>query len=92
MFNGDDLYAYKWGNWKIHFFKLDNMRGIPQKTLMPRLYHLIKDPKEEHDIGADGAWVLPPVLERIVAFKRTLVEEPPIRLGTPDPYVPKKAR
>ena len=35
-------------------------------------------------------WVLPMIFKRIVAFQKTLVMEPPIRLGTPDPYVPKR--
>jgi arylsulfatase A-like enzyme len=88
VFNGDDLYAYKWGNWKVHFVKLDNMRGIPQKTLMPRIHHLLKDPKEEHDMGAEAVWVLPVVLKKIVAFKRSLAKFPSVKLGTPDPYLP----
>ena len=88
VFNGDDMFAYKWRNWKMHFKQLDNMRGIPQKTLMPRLHHLIKDPKEEHDIAAEATWVMPVIMKQIVAFQKSLVREPPIKLGTPDPYVP----
>jgi arylsulfatase len=88
VYNGDELYAYKWRNWKVHFVTLDNMRGVPQKRLMPTIHHLIKDPKEEHDIGADAAWVMPVVLKKIVGFQKTLAEEPPIPLGTPDPYEP----
>ena len=90
VFNGDELYAYKWRNWKVHFITLDNMRGTPKRRLIPTIHHLIKDPKEEHDIGADAAWDMPVVLKRVVAFQRTLAVEPPIRLGTPDPYVPPK--
>lgn len=91
VFNGDELYAYKWRNWKTHFVTLDNMRGIPRKRLIPTIHHLIKDPKEEHDIGADATWVLPVVLGEIAAFRKTLAEEPPIVLGTPDPYTPKSS-
>jgi arylsulfatase len=88
VFNGDKLFAYKWRNWKVHFVQLDNMRGIPQQTLLPRIHHLIKDPKEEHDLGTEATWVIGPVMKRIMAFRATLREEPPIPLGTPDPYVP----
>jgi len=28
------------------------------------------------------------MFKKIVAFQKTLVEEPPIQLGTPDPYEP----
>jgi hypothetical protein len=31
---------------------------------------------------------MPVVFERLVEFKKTLVAEPPIKLGTPDPYEP----
>ena len=72
-----------------NFVTLDNMRGVPQKRLIPTIHHLIKDPKEEHDIGADATWILAPVLKRIAAFRKTLAEEPPIPLVTPDPYTPK---
>ncbi len=37
-----------------------------------------------------AGWVFPVIFKRIVAFQKTLVMEPPIRLGTPDPYVPKR--
>ena len=90
VFNGDELYAYKWRNWKVHFVTLDNMRGIPQRRLIPTIHHLIKDPKEQHDIGADATWIMPVVSQHIVAFRRTLAEEPPIPLGTPDPYLPRR--
>ncbi len=61
-----------------------------EATPLAYIHHLLKDPKEEHDIGADAVWVMPVVSKKIVAFRRTLVEEPPIQLGTPDPYEPKK--
>ena len=39
-------------------------------------------------MGAEATWIMPAVLKRIAAFRRSMVEEPPIRLGTQDPYVP----
>ena len=38
------------------------------------------------DVSA--AWVFPVVLKKVIAFQKTLAKEPPIRLGTPDPYSP----
>jgi hypothetical protein len=32
--------------------------------------------------------VLPVLFEKIVAFQKTLAQETPISLGTPDPYTP----
>lgn len=89
-FNGEELYGYKWRNWKMHLWELNDMYDIPKKLNVPRLYHLIQDPKEQFDIVAKNTWVLPVVTKRIVRFNKSLVEEPPIRLGTPEPYSPVK--
>ena len=59
---------------------------------MPHLHNLIQDPKELYSIDkvdVSGSWVFPVVLKKVIEFKKTLAMEPPIRLGTPDPYVPK---
>jgi len=71
-------------------FELNSMFGAPQKLNLPHIYNLTKDPKEVRNIAPDSTWTLPVVLSRVVDFKKTLVEEPPIQLGTPDPYIPKK--
>jgi arylsulfatase A-like enzyme len=92
VFNGDELFAYKWRNWKMHFIQLDSMFGAPAKLNMPHLYNLIEDPKENYPIDkvdASASWVFPVVLKKVIEFKKTLAMEPPIRLGTPDPYIPK---
>jgi arylsulfatase len=93
IFNGDELFAYKWKNWKMHFIELNSMFGSPQKLNMPHLYNLIEDPKELYSIekiDVSASWVFPVVLKKVVDFKKSLAVEPPIRLGTPDPYIPKK--
>ena len=90
-YNGDELFAYKWRDWKIHFVELETMRGSPRPLNIPKIYNLISDPKELYNlVGIDQsvAWILPPVLERVAAFQASLVVEPPIQLGTPDPYSP----
>jgi arylsulfatase len=91
IYLGDTLSAYKWRNWKVHFVRLDSMFGTPEPQNFPLIYHLIKDPKELNpDRTGETTWVLPAVSKRIAAFKKTLAEEPPVTLGTPDPYVPSK--
>lgn len=94
-FNGDELFAYKWRNWKMHFVQLDSMFGAPAKLNMPHLHNLIEDPKELysfHKVDVSGSWVFPVIMKKVVEFKKTLASEPPIKLGTPDPYVPAKKR
>ncbi len=92
VYNGDNLMAYKWGNWKIHFMEQATMRSPIVSPGMPRLYNLLRDPKEQYDLvhfgGDDGFWVMPAVMERVVEHQMSLREEPPIPLGTPDPYSP----
>ena len=91
-YNGDDMFAYKWRNWKMHFVELNRMLGKPRKLNMPHLHNLISDPKEEYNlINIDQAsgWVMPVIMKRVVEFQKSLREEPPIKLGTPDPYVPR---
>jgi arylsulfatase A-like enzyme len=90
-FNGDELFAYKWRNWKMHFIELDSMFGKPARLNMPHLHNLIEDPKELYPVDkvdVSASWVFPVVLKKVIAFKKSLVEEPPIPLGTPDPYSP----
>ena len=90
VYNGDDLFAYKWRDWKIHFIELNSMFGAPKRLNVPQIYNLMKDPKEEFDIAPDSTWIMPVVMPRVIDFQKTLVAEPPILLGTPDPYVPSK--
>jgi arylsulfatase A-like enzyme len=92
-YNGDELFSYKWRNWKMHFVQLDSMFGAPAKLNMPHLHNLIEDPKELYPVDkvdVSASWVFPVVLKKVIEFQKTLAVEPPIKLGTPDPYVPKR--
>jgi arylsulfatase len=46
------------------------------------------DLKEERDVGAQNSWVADPVVQIIGALEASFKKYPPIKLGTPDPYVP----
>ena len=91
IFNGPTMFAYKWRDWKLHLVELNSMFDAPQALNFVKLHNLISDPKElfpitETDITA--SWVFPAIFTEIVAFQESLAEEPPIELGTPDPYTP----
>ena len=98
VYNGDEMFAYKWRNFKVHFVKLDSMFDAPVRYNFPRVHNLLRDPKELHGIsggnGETGAqnltWVLPAVTAEVLRFQTSLQEEPPIKLGTPEPYVPSR--
>jgi arylsulfatase len=88
VYNNDDIYGYKWRNWKMHLIELENMNSEPMPLNVPRVYNLITDPKEEYNLSAEATWLLPVMFKKIVEFQKTLADEPPIKLGTPDPYTP----
>ena len=86
VYNGDELFAYKWRDWKLHLIELDSMFGKPQPLNFPKLHNLISDPKENFPIvntDTSAAWVLPAMFKEIVAFQQSMVEEPPSRWGRP---------
>jgi arylsulfatase len=90
-YNGDELFAYKWRNWKVHLVEQEDPQDPPLRLNVPQVYNLTTDPKELYDLlprGFSASWVLPAVFERIVEFQKTLIQEPPIPMGTPDPYEP----
>ena len=74
----------------MHLIELENINSEPRQLNVPRVYNLISDPKEEYNMASEATWLLPVLFEKIVGFQQTLLEEPPIQLGTPDPYSPPK--
>ena len=87
---GNRLQAAKWHQWKVHLFKQDDFYSTWSPQNMPSLYNLEWDPREEHQVDFPHAWVLHPVAAAAGAFLKSLVAEPPIKPGTPDPYTPPK--
>ena len=95
VYNGDTFQAYKWRNWKLHFKTQETMRSVIEQPGMPRVYNLLTDPKELYDVieyggrdGEDNFWIMPAVMKLVSEHYRSLAAEPPIPLGTPDPYEP----
>jgi arylsulfatase len=86
----DRLTAVKWRNWKLHFIWQENMYDVPQKLPMPKVVNLLTDLKEEHDVGATNSWIAGPALKLVGQLEASLKKYPPIKAGTPDPYVPGK--
>jgi arylsulfatase A-like enzyme len=86
----DRLSAVKWRNWKVHFVWQTNMYHPPLKLPLPKVINLLTDLKEERDVAAFNTWVLEPVVKMVGEFQASLKKYPPIKVGTPDPYVPPK--
>ena len=87
---GNRLQAAKWHQWKLHLFKQDDFYSTWSPLNIPSIYNLEWDPREEHEVVFPHLWVLHPVAAAAGAFLKSLVAEPPIKPGTPDPYVPPK--
>jgi arylsulfatase A-like enzyme len=88
---GDVLHAVKWRHWKVHFVWQEYMFDSPQPLPNPRVINLIEDPKERHVGGTLNTWVYHPVNKIVNDFQASLNAEPPILVGTPDPYEPPKS-
>jgi arylsulfatase A-like enzyme len=86
----DRLYAVKWRNWKMHLVWQVNMYDPPQTLPLPKIINLLTDLKEERDVGAKNSWVGVPMTKIILELEQSLKKYPPIKAGTPDPYVPPK--
>jgi len=73
----------------MHIFSAKEL--LIQTLNMPHVYNLMQDPIEKYPIDkvdVSGSWVFPVMFKSFVEFQQTLSSEPPIQLGTPDPYVP----
>jgi len=82
----------KWRNWKVHFYLLDDPSGAPVKFLVPKVYDLDIDPKEQRDVSIPNSWVLHPAVKIIGVFLASTKKYPLIPMGTPDPYDPSRKR
>ncbi len=94
--SANDIHGVKWQNYKMMFMEFEGELGTGKLNVfpLPHFYNLYDDPKEEYpDLTAALAgnlwirWGPGPIL---VEHKKSLAEEPPIKPGTPDPYVPAK--
>ena len=92
IYVGSELYGIKWRNYKMMSKEIDKAFADPTRSYgVPLLYDLHTDPKEEHPLNSrwyHNGWIRWPAGEYLVEHAATLAEEPPIRPGTPDPYVP----
>jgi arylsulfatase len=89
-FQGNRLQAVKWRQWKAHLFQQDNALSTWSPYNVPHLHNLEWDPREENEVGFPHGWVVHPMAAAAGAFLKSLALEPPIKPGTPDPYIPPK--
>jgi arylsulfatase len=85
VYVGKELYGVKWREWKMMVKEISTIAGDPVRSYgVPLFYNLLLDPKEE----PPNFWVRYPAGQVLVEHAQSLQLEPPIKPGTPDPYVP----
>jgi arylsulfatase len=92
VYNGTDVYGVKWRDWKMMVREIKSINPELSAPLsMPKFYNLLQDPKEERPMRLAPAnlWVRYPASQVLIDHAKSLAKEPPIKAGTPDPYVPK---
>jgi len=62
----------------------------PQTLPLPRSSTYSLTWKEERDAGAINSWVGVPMTKILIEFEQSLEKYPPMKAGTPDPYIPPK--
>jgi arylsulfatase A-like enzyme len=87
---GNRLQSIKWHQWKASLFEQEEFLSTWTPYNMPHLYNLEWDQREEHPVDFPHGWVVHPIAAAAGAFLKSLVMEPPIKPGTPDPYEPPK--
>ena len=90
VYMGNDVYAVKWRNWKLHLKEQDNILSGRVDYGVPRVYNLYKDPGETQNVLFPETWVPKAALGQLGAHIGSLRQEPPIKPGTKDPYEPPK--
>jgi arylsulfatase len=83
-----ELRAAKWRDWKMHLVWEPEPNIGPNHLETPWIFNLIRDPKEETDVGTEFSWVRRPLRLLIEEFGNSLKKSPPIPPGAPDDYRP----
>jgi arylsulfatase len=90
IYNGTEVYGVKWRDWKMMIKEIDGMADLSAPSALPAFYNLLIDPKEQYPtrLAPENLWVRYPASQVLVDHAMSLAKEPPIKEGTPDPYVP----
>jgi arylsulfatase len=88
VYMGNDIFAVKWKDWKLHFKEQDGWSGVLREYTMPRLYNLISDPQEHDNVLFPHTWVPKPALVQLQEHAVSLKMNPPVPTGALDPYKP----
>ena len=91
VYVGNDIHGVKWRNWKMMMKDMSSGDDYVRELSLPHFFNLLTDPKEEYPASPsvpENLWVRYPAGKVLTEHLISLQKEPPIRPGTPDPYVP----
>jgi len=86
--NGQILQAYKWENFKMHFYTQDTMPEGPVKRQIPAIYDLNSDPQEMYDLRTDAVWTMPRISEKMIQVQMGLAQCDTIPFPASTDYTP----
>jgi arylsulfatase len=94
VFVAERMEAVKWHDFKMTFYEAQRDWHSPAIKLgVPKIFDLIKDPTEEYGASlTPDAWVVFPMMKIVGEFEASVKKHPLIHPGTPDPYVPGRAK
>ena len=82
---GDEVFAVKWRNMKIHFAASEGTHSVVQGYTFPQVFDIKEDPKESYELwGNEGyvhAWVMGPVMKIFAEQTRSMQEYRNIKPG-----------
>ena len=90
VYNVGQVWGVKWRNWKVMFKEKDKAHDPTIILDYARFYNLHLDPREEHASAFQqkNLWVRWPAMQILHDHLKSMEQEPPIKSGTPDPYLP----
>ena len=82
---GEEIFAFKWRNFKIHLRTVEDLHGPIQQYIQPLVYDVKNDPGEQAELmrreGSKHAWIFLP-MRRILAEKaESMLLYPNIKSG-----------
>jgi arylsulfatase A-like enzyme len=84
-FVGDDVFAVKWRDLKVHFFTAEATFSEVKKSTFPQVYNIKEDPAEQFELwGNEGfahAWVMTPVTKILTDLTASMTSFPNIKPG-----------
>jgi hypothetical protein len=84
-FVGNEVYAVKWRNMKVHFAATEGTHSVVQKYTFPQVFDIKEGPKESYELwGNEGyihAWVMGPVMEILSGLSASQQQYPNIKHG-----------